>query len=122
MLNGNELNMKATGSNTSYDIGDTTYTASEVGTLTGNVEFNSFAPYVGIDFGNSVTKSKEFGFMFDLGIAYQGSPDVSLSATGTLSNNATFKEELRKEEKALQDDLDNFTIYPVISLGVTYQF
>lgn len=121
LSNGNEINMTGV-SNATYQIGDETYNASQVGTLTGVINFQSTAPYFGIGWGNPVAKEKGFGFTFDVGVMFQGSPEVELNATGTLANNAAFLAELDQEEANLQSDLDDFKYWPVVALGVSYQF
>ncbi|MBU1195344.1 MAG: hypothetical protein KKE62_05290 [Proteobacteria bacterium] len=122
LYNGNEFD--ATGKPTagSYSIHNTTYTAAEVGTLSGSIDFDDFAPYVGIGYGNAVGKNKRWCFAFDLGLMYQGSPDVRFSANGTSSGIAAFQSDLEAERRQLEDELDDFSFYPVISFGVSYKF
>ena len=74
-------------------------------------------------YGNAVLDAdKTWGFVFDLGIMLQGSPDVGLASSGPLANDPTFKADLAKEEKDIQDDADVFRIYPVLAFGISYQF
>lgn len=119
--NKNEFNMGAT-STGSQTIGNTTYTASEIGALSGQVSFKSGAPYIGVGWGNAVAKDKGFGFNVDLGVLFQGSPEVTLAATGTAASSGSFQSDLRREEQELEDDLDSFKTYPVVSFGVSYRF
>ena len=53
---------------------------------------------------------------------FQGSPEVTLSATGPITSDTTFLAELAKEEDNLQDDLDSYEFYPIISIGINYRF
>jgi hypothetical protein len=100
-----------------------TYTAAEAGTVSGDVDFdNSVAPYVGIGWGNPVDNDTNLTFFCNLGVVFQGSPDVSLKGTGTLANDPIFQQNLKVEEKELQDELDKFEYYPVITLGMSYKF
>ena len=103
-------------------IGDKEYSGSEIGTLKGTVDFNKTSPYIGLGWDTSFGKSKRFGFLFDIGVVYQGSPDITLSADGPISTDPTFQSDLAREEQDLQDDLDKFKYYPVIALGVSYRF
>lgn len=121
LLNGNELNFEARSALT-YDIGDETYTAPEVGQLDGKIDFDDVAPYASIGWGNAVGENKNITFSFELGAVYQGSPNVDLTATGTLASNSTFQAELQKEEDNLQDELDEYEIYPVAAIGISYHF
>lgn len=123
MLNNNEI--EATGkanAGISFDIGGTTYTSTQVGELKGKIDYNTFAPYVGIGWGNPVKKDSGWSFFCDLGVAFQGSPDVELTANGTLASNAAFRANLATERRELEDELDDYEYYPVVSVGVTYNF
>lgn len=118
VLNNNGVDMVSRPT-ASYDIGGTTYTATDVGTINGAVDFKSFAPYVGIGWGNAA--GGRWGIAFDLGLALQGSPQVDLSATGPIASDAQFLSELRQEESQVQDDISGFKYYPVISLGLSFK-
>ena len=127
LYNGNEIEADAKPS-VSYMIGDTTYTASDVGTLKGKIDFNDIAPYLGLGWDTSFGKDNGFGFLFELGAIYQGSPDVELSADGTIASNPShplyqqFQSNLAKEEENMQSDVDDYKFYPVVSLGLSYRF
>ncbi len=98
------------------EIGGTMYTAAEVGTLTGNMSFDT-ALYGGIGFGNPIGSS--VGISLDLGIGVRSEPEVTLGATGTAANNAAFLMDLRQEESDIQDDANLLRYYPVISLAIS---
>ena len=121
MYNGNSLDAKAK-SATTFDIGDNTYPGDQVGTLSGEIDFNDFAPYAGLGWNTAFGKDGHWGFIFELGVMFQGSPTAKLSATGPLASDPGFQADLSKEENNLQDDLDNFEYYPVISIGFNYRF
>lgn len=106
----------------SYEIGGRTYTREQVGTLYSNVTLGDSNPlYFGLGWSKALGKSG-FGLGFDAGVVLQGAPDVSLSADGDFANDPEFQEALRAEEEQLQQDMDQFDTYPVIAIGVTYQF
>ncbi len=121
LFNGNNVKIDAKPT-ASYEIGDRTYTISEIGTLKGDIDFNDMAPYLGIGWDTSFGRDNLFGLAFELGAVYQGSPEVNLSADGPISSDPTFQSNLAKEEEKQQEDLDSFKYYPVISLGVNYRF
>jgi len=121
LYNDNNLDANAT-SSTTYDIGNATYMGSQIGTLKGTIDFNTIAPYAGLGWDTSFGKESGWGFVFDTGVVFQGSPDVRLSADGPISTDPTFQQNLAIEESNLQNDLDNFEIYPVVALGVSYRF
>lgn len=105
----------------SYQIGGTTFDVTEVGTLQAEVDFPDFAPYIGVGWGNPVAFGKRWGFFMDLGVMFQRSPDVSLTAPGGASN-PLLNSALERERENLEDELGRFRFYPVLQVGVTYQF
>lgn len=121
IYNGNDLEANAKTSAT-LDIGDSTYTGAQIGTLKGKIDFDDIAPYLGIGWDTSFGKDKSFGFLFELGAIYQGSPKVDLSADGPIASNSTFQSDLDKEEENLQSALDSFEIYPIVAIGLSYRF
>ncbi len=122
VMDKNTLDGQALDAN-SYDIGGMTFTSAEVGTLTGNIRFRDVSPYVGIGWGNPLSRDSGWTFMADLGVVFTGTARVDLtSAGGTLSNDPAFLVEVAREENDVRDDLDGFKYYPVVSLGFSYRF
>jgi len=121
MFNQNEAEVKAK-SSANYDIGGTTYSLAQVGTLKGKVDFDEFAPYFGIGWGNPFGKKGNWSFAVDLGVMYQGTPNVALSTNGTSSALAPFIASLAAEQKQLENEIDGYEYYPVISIATTYRF
>ena len=104
------------------EIGDEIYTSDEIGALSGEVSFRDVAPYVGIGWGNAFGKARRWGFVTDLGVAFTGSPDVALSASGPLADDPTFLANLAREADDVQDKADKFKIYPVLSANLYFRF
>lgn len=121
LANGNEVSLtgKALGD---FIIGDTPYTPEQVGNLTGTVDFDSTAPYLGIGWGNPVAMGNRLSFNVDLGVLFTGAPAVALAADGALASDPDFQANLKREEQNLEDDLSDLELHPVIAVGVTYQF
>ena len=120
MSNNNKFNLTATpDANGNYTINGTQYSAATVGTLNGNVAFNSAAPYLGFGW-NSQPKNKGLEFKSDIGIMFQGSPKATLSYTGT--QNSAISSQVAAEQASLNDKLKNYKYYPVISFGIGYAF
>ncbi len=99
------------------EIGDRTYQPSEVGTVTGTVGTNDLAPYIGIGFGGSAQGT---AFFLDLGVAFHGEPTVDLAVSGPFSSNPELIANLEAEERNLEDEIVGVTVYPVLSLGVSF--
>ena len=116
-LNQNEFAGSAV-SNSSYVIGDRTYTGAEIGSLEAGIGFSGVAPYVGLGWGNAVGSGNRFGVVFDIGVLFQGSPEVRLAASGPISEDAEFQRNLAQEEGTIGSDLGIFAIYPIATLGL----
>ncbi|MBI2440687.1 MAG: hypothetical protein HYV35_04870 [Lentisphaerae bacterium] len=122
IYNRNQVDLGAT-PNKNTKIGGIDFTPEQIGELSGSAQFKHFAPYFGLGYGNAVLDAeKTWGFVFDIGIIWQGSPEVELSANGGMADNPIFQTALAQEESDIQDDADVFRIYPVIAFGISYQF
>ena len=115
----NNSKAKASAPVDSYEIGGITYPGIGLDT---EVEFkNKPAPYLGIGWGNAVGKDKRWVFSADLGVLFQGSPDVSLTPTGPGAG-LVDPGDVANEEARIEDDLKKFQYYPVASVGISYHF
>lgn len=121
LVNESEIGLRTTPAS-SLTIGSTTYTPAEIGTLSGTLSFNNIAPYVGIGWGNAFDSEKRLGFSSDIGVAFIGSPNVTMSANGTLASDPTFQNDLATERIQLEDDIKQFKFYPVFSFSIFYRF
>lgn len=117
--NGNNFDASANYVGT-IDIGGNTYNMADVGTLTAEIEFNTFAPYLGLGWDTTFGDDGGLGFSFEAGALFQGKPEANFSFTGP--GVAGLLADIESEEQDLQDALDNFTIFPVISVGINYRF
>lgn len=117
--NGNELDMVAADSS-DFIIGGLPYTGAEVGTLTSVTSFGSTSPYVGI--GYDFELFGKAGLNLDLGILWQGEPDVTIDANGLAAGNQTFQDALEIERLELEDEASSFKAWPVVSLAFVYNF
>lgn len=103
-------------SGSSYTIGNTSYTAAQIGGLTGTATFDKNAPYLGIGWGGR--PGERFGVTFDLGAMYVGAPKVSLATTGGVVTAA----DLEAERQQVENDFRNVKWFPLIALGVYVRF
>ncbi|RZU45344.1 hypothetical protein EV700_2163 [Fluviicoccus keumensis] len=133
MNNGNEFKMVAS-CKQSCDVDGNQYqsNALDPGKINAMVDFKSMAPYAGIGWGNAMSGGKWY-FGADIGVLFQGTPQASLTATGKFdktsgipgtvsASDPTFQAQLKKEEASLQDDMNNFDMYPVINFNLGYRF
>lgn len=119
--NRNRFDLEGTPNDT-VTIGDNEYPAALLGNLSGTMEFRKWAPYLGLGFGNAVKPGATWTFSFDVGILFQGSPDVDLEADGIIALSPQFQADLAQEEEDIQDDVDVFRFYPVLAFGIAYLF
>ncbi|MBT3293703.1 MAG: hypothetical protein HN919_00225 [Verrucomicrobia bacterium] len=97
--------------------------AFKLQSLDGVVNFNTLSPYVGLGWGNAAQEDTRWHFSCDLGVLIQGSPDISIKATASDQElqdnlNAAIAEEI----KEVDEDVDPFVLYPVVTLGLSYTF
>ena len=102
-------------------IGDNQYEIQDFGRLEAKIDFNEVAPFVGIGFNNPIKKSGRLGFFADLGFMYHGTPAVTLSTSQPVSN-PQFQADLEKELQNINEDIRDYTILPIIQLGISYRF
>lgn len=122
VVNDNEVSLSATPTDT-VTMRSVTFTAAEVGTLSGSVEFLPLSPYIGIGWSSNTSNAGGWGFNLDLGILYHGAPDItSYTASGTLSGTAQLETILDEQEAIIEDYFDKYTIYPVVSFSIQYLF
>ncbi len=114
--NENEILLSATPT-TSLDIGGTTYTPAEIGTLSGRISFNSTAPYFGLGWGR-INGEKRVGLLFDLGILRQGRGRVDLTSSAGLISLV----DLQAEISEIEADIEHFEFWPVASVGLAIRF
>ena len=108
---------------TNVEIGNQTFTPAQVGTLNMQGDLEDTAPFVGLGWDSSFDTARGFSFRFIAGAMLTGSPQIDLTSTGgTLSNDANFQTQLANEEQNLQDDIDDYEIYPVVQVGVNWTF
>lgn len=106
-----------------YEIGGTTFTAAQVGTLTGTGTLDRAAPYLGLGWVFGAGDGRGFTLSLDAGVVFQGSVDVALRSTGgTLSGDPILQDALAAEAAELEADIDEFEPYPVLALGFGFRF
>ena len=105
-------------------IGDESYSTAEVGYLRGEVSFeNDNAPYVLFGIGRNVGGG--LGLSLSAGVIQYGSPVANLSTQecqlGILQCVA-LAADVELEEIEVNNDLDEFELWPFLRVGLTYSF
>ena len=113
-------------SNRNAEIGNVVFTPAQIGTLTCTTEFGDFAPFLGLGFNNTFRTGGRIGFKAVVGAAFGEDPTVNLRRTGgeplPAAIAAQFDQELRNEERELEEDAQDFKTLPVVQVGLTYRF
>jgi hypothetical protein len=74
-------------------------------------------PYFGLGWG-TVARGKRVGFLFDLGVIRQGAGQVVLaSSTGLVD-----PDDLEAEAADLEESIEDFKLWPIISFGLLIRF
>ena len=92
----------------STDIKGTARNAAKT-TYSGSADYDSFAPYFGLGFGNPVQPDAALTFTFDLGLMIQGY-DLTLPTAAAAARSD------------IEDVLDKATTYPVMMFALHYHF
>lgn len=122
-----------------FDIGGSRFagTVNDPLKLAASVDLGkSSAGYLGFGWGNSYSSGMTFNF--EIGALLSGGATANLSASGTAysvaqpqlqfnvqGNSAAaieFRKELGIEQTSLQEDLNDFEVYPVVAFGLGYRF
>ncbi|MEL7186023.1 MAG: hypothetical protein AAFN50_06255 [Pseudomonadota bacterium] len=119
--NSNELQLLSqdTGGN-NIEIGGSTFTPADIGTLTSTTSFGDTAPYLGIGFDFELFGKA--GLNLDLGVLWQGEPSVAITADGLAASQPAFQSALEAERLELENSMSDYKAWPVISLGFVYNF
>ncbi len=118
--NNNELTLTAD-PDIAYEVGGVTYTASDLLSLKGKVDFADVASYVGIGFGNAAGKG-HVSLSLDIGVMMHGNPRITMEASGPATSFPGFYDELARETKLIEEDLKEYKYYPVVMIGLSISF
>jgi len=112
-----------------YTIGHLQLPASVIGTLHGKIDYATIAPYLGIGWGTAPRAGPGFGVSADLGVAFQGRPRVTLTIEpppGSPFNSpavmALLAPELALEAARVEQRIDGYRYFPVLTVGISYRF
>lgn len=99
-------------------INGTSYSAAGE-SITLDAKFPGVSPYLGLGLGHGQS-SAGLGMYFDAGVALGRAKAKLTPSAGLLA--AAGQANVDAEQAKLQDDLDKLRAYPVVKIGVTYNF
>lgn len=119
--NNNEVQLASQDAgNANFNIGGIDFSSADVGSLQSVTSFEKTAPYVGV--GYDFEAFGKVGLNFDVGMLWQGEPNVTLTANGLAADQPAFQDALEAERLEIEDDVSNYKAFPVLSLGFIYNF
>ena len=128
---------------TSVEIGGTFFTPEQIGELDMTGDIGSTAPFAGIGFDTTFQGDGNIGFKLIAGAMFTDSPAITLTAEGgdicafedpvqaaaceadpaaQTAALVVFQAELEQERQNLEDDIEDFKVYPVLQAGLTFRF
>lgn len=113
-----------------YEIGSIDVPVQLLGTLDAEVELDPVVPYAGLGWGNPLRTGGRFGVGVDLGVVFQGEPEVTLRpvfAPGSPIPDIPGAAQLlgialAQEERNIEEDIQDYDLYPVLGLTLWYRF
>lgn len=119
-----------------FELNKNDYTSSSTSPITGtgSVSANKAAPLILVGFSNLIPRShRHISIPFEIGAAYQGSPNINLMLTGTacdvngencqpVSSFAALQSDLAAQIKKINHDASAYSFYPIFSIGFGYKF
>ena len=135
--NGNQITANATvpgGQN--FSVGGTSYQSDVVTPVTGagKLNFMKTAPSLMVGVGNLIPRNgRHYSFLFEAGAVYEGSARVALNLAGNvcdttglncraISSDSTVQANVLAQQVKIQHDVNPYRFFPVISLGVGFNF
>jgi hypothetical protein len=115
-INGNDGRARATPTS-NVRVGANTFTPAQIGTLSGDAETKNFAP--SLTLGYSGTMRSGFVAGVEAGALFQGKVRVRNFRS---SSNLIPAANLEQERIEVQDDVDDYKVYPVLQLTLGYRF
>lgn len=115
----------------SITIGNRAYSASDIGTVEGEIYFRRYAPYLGFGWGQAGADLRPgWHFQGDVGVMFLGRPRAWLQSTGCDLGSSMLGtaacNELRRavpaETYRLEEEIKDYRSYPVLRLGIAYRF
>ena len=121
----------------SFSLGGVTFYSdrSSPTTAQGRITFNRAAPTVTVGWGNLISRKEgsRFSVPFEIGIAFQGSPNTTLAFGGNVCTspgvncssaqaNPEVQRNIVSEQRKINNSLSFLKVYPIISSGFAVRF
>lgn len=99
----------------------------DLGRLVAEATVEPVAPYAGIGWGSAPHGARGLSLSIDLGAAWHGEPDVDVRYVGPLPLDdllgaGVAQQILAEEERALEAEIAEYDLFPVVALTLTWRF
>jgi hypothetical protein len=114
--------------NQNYAQQSATVSGRDLGRAYAVARYPSYAPYLGIGWGNLRSNKDRLLYSIDIGAMYLGRPQVQMSLSGPVSDLANQADAaatqayLAQEQGRIEEALSKYRYYPVLSVGLWYRF
>lgn len=135
LYNGNKLSVVGNvPAGQQFDIGSDSYRSSTTDPIhgAGSLRMNKIAPMAMVGFGNPAHGENKLAMSVDVGVAYVGSPKVTLSFAGSAcdvrglncssATQSDFQQSVVDEQAKLNRNVSSYQFYPVVQLSIGYRF
>lgn len=120
VINDSRLGAIGTPAGGRLTVNGITYPAPPGERLNGDIKLRPVSPYLGIGFGHVASAQRGWGVYADLGVTL-ADPRVKLSATPMITALAG-QANIDAEARELQAQADRLRLYPVVRVGLRYNF
>lgn len=119
----------------SFTLGGTSFVSDPANPVrgTGKIDFHRAGPSFTVGWGNLLPRgAKRFTVPFEVGIVYQGAPKATLGLTGNVCDpgltncrsvtDPMVQSHVQTEQTKINNDINFFQAYPIISIGFGFKF
>jgi len=107
----------------SITIHGVSYPVTEVGSVTGRINYGATVPVAGVGWDNTFYSRRGWGFRAIAGVAIgDHPPHTTLHANGPYATQPTVITDVAAEQVSLQHQAADYSYYPVVQVGVNYRF
>jgi hypothetical protein len=120
-LNGNRATIRALPT-TNVTIGARTVTPAQIGKLSADYRVRDWAPALTLGYAGELRPRLVVGF--EAGLLFHGAPRIRnlRSEGGTLSGDPGLAADLDRERMLIENDIDDYRLYPVVQASLGYRF
>ena len=136
LYNGNRIEGRANvPAGQPFELGPDSYRSSATDPIhgTGSLRLRKIAPMAMIGFGNPAHGENKLAMSIDVGVAFQGTPNVKLDFAGSAcdanglncasaATDAAFQKSVRDEQDKLNRDTSAFKFFPIVQFSIGYRF